>query len=160
MVAMRMRMRTCRVVVAGAAAAVMAVGVGGFRIAPEADVAYRGHAMLDAGRLGVWLETGNRGPSGLRDATVRVRFSVPLAGTRELPPHCLWGGEREALCRTGALRVGGNGRDFAFHLRTSGDPSEVVVRISTAWNGGATDRNPRNNEHEVLVPASGDGYFF
>ncbi|MGX1883664.1 hypothetical protein [Streptomyces sp. NPDC055287] len=159
MVAMRTWMRVRRVAVAGAAVAVVA-GAGGFRIAPEADVAYRGHATLDGGRLGVWLETANRGPSGLRDATVRLRFSVPLARGQELPPHCLWGGGREALCRTGGLRVGGSGRQFAFHLRASGDPSEAVVRISTAWNGGATDRNPRNNELEVLVPATGDGYFF
>lgn len=144
----------------GAAVAVMVVAAGGFRIAPEADVAYRGHATLDGGRLAVWLETGNRGPSGLRDATVRLRFSVPPVGGRELPPHCLWGGEREVLCRTGELRSGGSGREFAFHLRVAGNPSEVVVGIRTAWNGGATDRNPRNNEHEVLVPATGDGYFF
>lgn len=156
MVAMRMR----RVVVAGAAVAVVAASAGGFRVAPEADVSYRGHATLDGGRLGVWLETANRGPSALRDATVRLRFSVPLAGERELPPHCLWSGEREVLCRTGGLRVRAAGRQFAFHLRAPGDPSEVVVRISTAWNGGATDRNRRNNEHEVLVPATGDGYFF
>lgn len=37
---------------------------------------------------------------------------------------------------------------------------EVVVRIDTVWNGGATDRNAKNSEHEVLAPATGDEYVF
>jgi hypothetical protein len=59
------------------------------------------------------------------------------------------------------LRAGGAaGRQFALELQLAGRPNEVVVRIDTAWNGGVTDRNPQNDRHEVLAPATGDEYVF
>ncbi|WP_142214331.1 hypothetical protein [Streptomyces sp. SLBN-118] len=149
-----------------AAAVVLQVGAGasadadGRSIAPEADVAHHGHASLTRGRLGVSLLSENHGPSSLANATVRVSFSVPLAGVQALPAGCLWGGDRMVLCATGELRAGGTGHRVALDLRTVGTPAEVVVQVGTQWNGGATDRNPDNNEHRVLTPATGDPYAF
>ncbi|MCX4583617.1 hypothetical protein [Streptomyces sp. NBC_01481] len=149
-----------------AAAVAMVVGAGtsagadGLAIAPEADVAHHGHVSLTSGRLGVSLVSENHGPASLADATVRVSFSVPMAGAQVLPARCLWGGDRVVLCATGALRAGGTGRRITLDLRTVGTPAEVVVGVGTQWNGGATDRNPDNNEHRVLTPATGDLYAF
>lgn len=148
------------------AAVVMVVGLGasagaGDRaIAPEADVAHHGHVSLASGRLGVLLASESHGPADLSNATVRLAFSVPLAGAQALPAGCLWGGDREVLCSTGALRAGGAGRRIALDLRAVGLPEEAVVRIDTLWNGGATDRNPENSTHRVLAPDTGDPYAF
>jgi hypothetical protein len=148
------------------AAVVMVVGLGasagaGDRaIAPEADVAHHGHVSLTSGRLGVSLVSESHGPADLANATVRVVFSVPLAGAQALPAGCLWGEERVALCATGELRAGGVGRRIALDVRTVGMPEEVTVEVDTLWNGGATDRNPQNNAHQVLTPATGDRYAF
>ncbi|MFC4606320.1 hypothetical protein ACFO9E_00535 [Streptomyces maoxianensis] len=155
-----------KALLAVSAAAVMVVGLGtnadaGDRaIAPEADVAHHGHVSLASGRLGVSLVTGNHGPSSLANVTVRLSFSVPLVDAQVLPAGCLRGDERLVLCATGPLRAAGSGHRVALDLRTVGTPEEVVVRIGTQWNGGATDRNPDNNEHRVLVPATGDPYMF
>ncbi|MFF2526368.1 hypothetical protein [Streptomyces liangshanensis] len=129
-------------------------------IAPEADLAHHGQVVLGDGQLHVWVGSENHGPSGLPDATVRLDFSVPLAPGQEVPPVCLWGGDRTVLCRTGELRAGGRARGVALGLRTLGTPAEVVVDVDTAWNGGASDRNPENNRHRVLAPATGDPYVF
>ncbi|MGW0554839.1 hypothetical protein ACWDZ6_11655 [Streptomyces sp. NPDC002926] len=148
------------------AAAVMVIASGasaaaGDRdIAPESDVAHHGQVSLTDGRLAVWLLSESYGPSSLTDSTVRLTFSVPLAGGQALPPGCLWSGDRVVLCATGELRAGGVGRQAALDLRTVGTPDEVVVTIGTQWNGGVTDRNTQNNEHRVLVPATGDPYVF
>ncbi|MFF3452749.1 hypothetical protein ACFYXH_00220 [Streptomyces sp. NPDC002730] len=148
------------------AAAVMVVGSGasaaaGDRvIAPESDVAHHGHVSLTDGWLAVWLLSESHGPSSLTNATVRLSFSVPLAGVQELPAGCLWAEDRVVFCATGSLPAGGVGRQLALDLRTVGTPDEVVVTVGTQWNGGATDRNPQNNEHRVLVPATGDRYVF
>ncbi|WP_434594534.1 hypothetical protein [Streptomyces sp. A5-4] len=163
-------MRRAWVAVAGAVVAVVGVagvssgagaraGVGG--IAPEADVAYHGHVTVREGRLGVRLVVANHGPSGVPGATVRLRFSVPPTGAQALPPGCLRAGVDEVLCGAGVLRVGaGAGRGLDLALRVPVHAAEVTVRIDTAWNGGASDRNPQNNEHRVLAPATGDRYFF
>jgi hypothetical protein len=129
-------------------------------LAPEADLAHHGHVSLWGEELSVRFASENHGPTGLPDATVRLDFSVPPAAGQVLPPNCLRGGDRVVLCRTGPLRPVGRGREVALDLRVAGEPSEVVVRISTAWNGGATDRNPENNKQEVLAPATGDLYAF
>lgn len=151
-----------RVVLAGAVAVGTVVGsvVGSVAVAvgPEADVAHHGHASLLDGRLAVLVLSRNLGPSTLEDATVRVRFSEPVVG--RLPVGCVWGGEQVALCSTGALPSGGARRDLVLELRTVGTPSEITVRVDTAWNGGATDRDPTNNDHRVLVLATGDPYVF
>lgn len=155
-----------KALLAVSAAVVMVVGLGasagaGDRaIAPEADVAHHGHVSLTSGRLGVSLVSESHGPATLVNATVRVAFSVPLAGAQELPAGCLWGGDQVALCATGALRAGGVGRRIALDVRAVGMPEEVTVKVDTLWNGGATDRNPENNTHRVLAPATGDRYVF
>ncbi|MEU9320823.1 hypothetical protein [Streptomyces sp. NPDC048295] len=93
--------------------------------------------------------------------TVRVRTSVALAARQELPRSCLQSDRWTVLCRTGALHAdGAEERRLALDLRLVGRPDEVVVRVDTLWNGGATDRNPANNDHEVLAPATGDEYVF
>ncbi|WP_158827923.1 hypothetical protein [Streptomyces sp. NRRL S-118] len=129
-------------------------------VAPEADVAHHGHASLDGDRLDLLLASRNHGPSSLGTATVRLSFSVPVAGGPPLPAHCLWDSDREVLCSTGSLRADGPARETVFGLRTTGVPHEVTIRVATEWNGGASDRNPENNQHHVLVPATGDPYVF
>ncbi|MFE7749011.1 hypothetical protein [Streptomyces sp. NPDC057428] len=129
-------------------------------IAPEADVSHHGHVSLEGRRLGVLLRTGNRGPSALEDVTVRLRFSEPLAAGQRLPQGCLRSGSRTVLCGTGALPVAGKARRTTVVLGLAGQPAEVVVRVDTVWNGGASDRNPQNSTHEVLAPSTGDAYVF
>ncbi|MFD7898037.1 hypothetical protein [Streptomyces sp. NPDC059743] len=129
-------------------------------VEPEADLAHHGHVSLRNGELTLRLQTENHGPSQLTDATVRLDFSVPLPPGQPLPPGCLWSGDRVALCRTGHLRAGGRGPETTVDLRTDGRPDEVVVRIDTAWNGGASDRNSENHQHRVPAPDTGDKYVF
>lgn len=152
------------VVLSAATAAVLGAGSAGAGapapIAPEADLAHHGQASLWEGQLSLRLETENHGPSALPDATVRLDFSVPLAPGQALPSPCLWAGARTVLCRTGELRAAGRAARLALDLRAVGAPSEVVVDIDTAWNGGASDRNPENNRQRVLTPATGDTYAF
>ncbi|OAR26563.1 hypothetical protein A8W25_12690 [Streptomyces sp. ERV7] len=126
----------------------------------EADLAYHGHVSLWSGRVGVWVEPSNHGPAAVPDATVRLRFSTPLAGTEQLPPGCLRGSPETVLCSTGAMRAAGAGRQIALDLRVAGSPAEVVVNINTSWSGGVGDRNPDNNTHRVLAPATGDKYAY
>ncbi|MFI6645836.1 hypothetical protein [Streptomyces sp. NPDC050504] len=147
--------------VPGASGASGAVGVAGLGSADhEADLAHHGHVSLWDGRLSVWLESANHGPSDVAGAAVRLRFSVPLVAGQELPPGCLWSGSEAMLCGTGKLRAAGAARQFAFELRTVGRPHEAVVTVDTLWNGGAVDRNRENDRHRVLVPATGDRYVF
>ncbi|WP_405810716.1 hypothetical protein OG524_15725 [Streptomyces sp. NBC_01520] len=129
-------------------------------LAPEADVTHHGHVSLQDGRLGVLLNRGNRGPSPLTDMTVRLRFSVPLAARQQLPQGCLRSGGRTVLCGTGPLRVDGEVRRTAVGVRLTGRPAEVVVRVDTVWNGGASDRDRHNDTHEVLTLSTGDPYVF
>ncbi|WHM37303.1 hypothetical protein [Streptomyces sp. BPTC-684] len=141
------------------------LGAGGAPVAPpvpgaEADLAYHGHVSLWAGRVGVWVEPSNHGPAAVPDTTVRLRFSAPLAGAEQLPPGCLRGSPETVLCSTGAMRAAGAGRPIALDLRVAGSPAEVVVNINTSWSGGAGDRNPDNNTHRVLAPATGDKYAY
>lgn len=160
---------------AAAMASTVALGVGGTaaavgaplgtpvgrNIAPEADVSHHGHVSLWGTGLGIWLRSENRGPADLAAVTVRLRISVPLAGRQELPGECLQADRSTVLCRTGALHADGSEQArLALELQLAGRPAEVVVRIDTVWNGGATDRNAKNSEHEVLAPATGDEYVF
>ncbi|MDQ1009129.1 hypothetical protein QFZ82_003614 [Streptomyces sp. V4I23] len=140
----------------GAAGAAGASGA----VAPEADVAHHGHVSLDDGWLKISLMTSNHGPSSLEDATVRVAFSLRPVGELRLPKRCLWAGERVVLCGTGPLGADGVGRKTSLRLGITGDPAEAVVKIGTVWNGGATDRDPANNNHKVVAPATGDPYAF
>ncbi|MYS65668.1 hypothetical protein GTW66_16905 [Streptomyces sp. SID5473] len=128
---------------------------------PVADVAHHGYVTLtDAGRLEVTVESRSHGPASLADATLKLSFSTPLARSQALPGTCVRSSDRVVLCSTGALRVGGTVRRTALDLRTSGTPDEVTVKVATHWNGGAHDRDPRNNLHEILAPATGDAYAF
>ncbi|MEE1751878.1 hypothetical protein [Streptomyces sp. SP18CS02] len=168
-------MRKALLVVSVAAATVLGVGGGAGAagpdvarevarwFAPEADVAHHGHVTLTDGRLDIVLLSENHGPSGLADATFRLTSSAALAAGaagQELPAGCLWGSDREVLCSTGALAADGTRHETALTLRTVGTPVEVTVTVTTLWNGGATDRKPDNNDHKVLVPATGDPYVF
>ncbi|KOG35093.1 MULTISPECIES: hypothetical protein [Streptomyces] len=144
-------------VVTGAGGSAGAVGA---KTGPEADLSHHGHASLWDGRLGVWLVSENHGPSDLAQATVRLAFSEPMAGGRELPPACLWSSDRVVSCRTGELRAVGGAGELALDLRTAGLPDELTVDITTAWRDGVADRNPRNDRHRVLVLATGDPYVF
>ncbi|MFF2780673.1 hypothetical protein ACFVU3_37985 [Streptomyces sp. NPDC058052] len=135
-------------------------GGGGGTVGAEADLAHHGHVSLWDGRIGVWLVTENHGPSDVAEATVRLAFSVPMAGGQELPPGCLWSSARVVSCRTGALPDGGAAGELALDLRTAGRPQELTVDVSTAWRAGGADRNSVNDRHRVLVLATGDLYVF
>ncbi|GLF97426.1 hypothetical protein [Streptomyces yaizuensis] len=137
-----------------------AVNAGAGMVAPKADLAHHGRASLSQGRLAVSVETESRGPAKLENATVRLDFSVPLAGAGELSPSCLWSGDTTVLCATGPLRAGAAGRRTVIDLRADGTPDELVMTVRTHWNGGAVDPEPGNNEHEVLVTATGAAYVF
>ncbi|MGW0393564.1 hypothetical protein ACWDYJ_22255 [Streptomyces sp. NPDC003042] len=127
---------------------------------PEADVAYHGRVALAQGQLRVWMVPENEGPSALPNATLRVRLSADLADRQELAGGCARAGLREVVCETGALPAHGRGRHIGLVLELREPSPEVVVRIDTWWNGGATDRNLANNEHVVLALDTGDAYAF
>ncbi|MFC7309983.1 hypothetical protein ACFQVC_37925 [Streptomyces monticola] len=154
------RAKRAGVAAAGVALAALAGTVPAQAVAPEADVAYHGYASMWEGRLGVWLTPQNHGPSDVADATVRLRYSAPLADRQQLPDRCLRAGTRVVLCRTGELKAGGWGEEIPMDLKLRGKPSEATVRIDTLWNGAASDRNVKNNEHKVLTLDTGDSYFF
>lgn len=126
----------------------------------EADVAYHGRVALTAGRLRILLVPENEGPSALANATVRLRLSAELADRQELAEGCARAGLREVVCETGELPLHGRGRHIGLALRLKEPAAEVVVRVDTWWNGGATDRNRTNNEHVVLALDTGDTYAF
>ncbi|NBE56360.1 hypothetical protein GUY60_34005 [Streptomyces sp. YC537] len=127
---------------------------------PEVDLAYHGRAELTPGRLGVRLTPENHGPSDVSEATVRLRYSVPLTTGQRLPDACLRADQQVVLCRTGALRAGSRGKEIPVEVKLRGRPSEATVRIDTHWNGNATDHNPTNDHHTVLVLQTGDAYSF
>ncbi|MFF9018357.1 hypothetical protein ACF09C_36040 [Streptomyces sp. NPDC014870] len=139
---------------------VVGTGTGARAVGGEADLAHHGHLSLWEGRVGVWLVSANHGPSDVSQATVRLAFSEPMAGGQELPPSCLWGGDRVVVCRTGELRAAGVVGELALDLRTAASTDEVTVDISTVWMDGVVDRNARNDRHRVLVLATGDPYVF
>ncbi|MFJ3927759.1 hypothetical protein [Streptomyces sp. NPDC090022] len=126
----------------------------------EADVAYHGRVSLTRGRLAVWLVPENNGPAVVPGATLRLRLSADLAAEQRLTEGCARAGMREVLCETGSMPLHGQGRHIGLVLALADRPSEVVVRVDTWWNGGATDRNLVNNEHAVLALDTGDAYAF
>ncbi|MFE9256580.1 hypothetical protein [Streptomyces sp. NPDC006879] len=126
----------------------------------DADVSYHGQVALTEDRLGVWLVPQNSGPSAVPNTTVRLRFTTDLADRQRLEPGCARVGPRVLVCETGPLPAHGSGRHIGLALRLKAKPSETVVRIDTWWNGGATDRDLRNNEHAVLALNTGDPYAF
>ncbi|MFD7081099.1 hypothetical protein ACFYXV_05810 [Streptomyces sp. NPDC002181] len=130
------------------------------RRGPEADVAYHGRVSLSQGRLRVWVVPQNEGPAALPNATLRVRLSADLADRQELAQGCARAGLREVVCETGALPLHGRGRHIGLVLELKEPVPEVVVRIDTWWNGGASDRDVSNNQHAVLALDTGDSYAF
>ncbi|MFD3542778.1 hypothetical protein ACFWUQ_25260 [Streptomyces sp. NPDC058662] len=123
-------------------------------------MAYRGRVSLREGRLRVWLVPHNDGPAALPNAAVRIRLSADLADRQELAPGCVRAGVREVMCETGPLPPHGRGRHIGMALQLRDPVAEVVLRVDTWWNGGATDRNLANNEHVVLALDTGDSYAF
>lgn len=153
-------------VVAVGVAAVLAV-VGGTPVAaadaidwPEADLAYHGAASMAGGQVDVRFTPRNHGPSAVPDASVRLRWSEPLANRQELPTGCARSGARVVLCRVGALAADGLGEQIGLRLRLRGVPAEVLLEIDTVWSGGVVDRNRLNDRQRVLVLDTGDTYFF
>ncbi|WP_234323792.1 hypothetical protein [Streptomyces sp. NRRL F-2580] len=126
----------------------------------EADVAYHGRVHLSGARLRIWLVPENDGPTALANATLRVRLSAELADRQQLAEGCARAGVREVVCETGPLPLHGRGRHIGLALALRERVPEVVVRVDTWWNGGATDRNHVNNEHVVLALDTGDAYAF
>ncbi|WP_247706689.1 hypothetical protein [Streptomyces liliiviolaceus] len=160
-------MRGVAVVVAATAVVVAAGGVAGARAggagaggAPEADLAFHGRLWMDDGRVELRMTPQNHGPVGVDDATVRLRWSAPLADEQRLPAGCARSGARAVLCRTGALPADGWGRTLTLAVRLRGEPGEVTMGIDAVWGGGAVDRNHRNDRREVLVLDTGDSYAF
>ncbi|MFH8468686.1 hypothetical protein [Streptomyces sp. NPDC017991] len=145
---------------AGPAGAVGAASAGAVGGAPEADLAFHGRLWMDGGRVELRMTPQNHGPFGVADATVRLRWSAPLADEQRLPAGCARSGARAVLCRTGALPADGWGRTLAVAVRLRGEPAEVTLGIDTVWGGGAVDRNHRNDRQEVLVLDTGDSYVF
>ncbi|MFI5621534.1 hypothetical protein [Streptomyces sp. NPDC051567] len=127
---------------------------------PEADVSYHGRVALARGTLRILLLPENDGPAALPNATVRLRLSADLADRQELAPGCARAGHREVVCETGPLPSQGRGRHIGIALDLRERVPEVVVRVDTWWNGGATDRDRANNEHVVLALDTGDPYTF
>ncbi|AYN43662.1 hypothetical protein D9753_15145 [Streptomyces dangxiongensis] len=128
--------------------------------APEADLALHGSAVLDADRVDLLLTPRNEGPGAVTDATVRLRWSVPLAGRQEPPAGCLRADERTVLCATGALAAEATGEQLHVPVRLVELPGEVTLDIDTVWIGSAVDANPSNDRSTVLVLATGDSYAF
>ncbi|MGW2290614.1 hypothetical protein [Streptomyces phaeochromogenes] len=129
-------------------------------VAPEADLAYHGHLSMTGGRVDLRMTPQNHGPSGIAEATVRLRWSVPLADEQGLPAGCARTEVRTVMCRTGALPADGWGETITMAVRLRGAPSEVTLGIDTVWGGGAVDRNHHNDRQEVLVLDTGDTYVF
>ncbi|GLW51008.1 hypothetical protein Stsp02_66690 [Streptomyces sp. NBRC 14336] len=157
-------MRGARVVGAGVVAAVLLVGgasgAAGAGRGPEADLAYHGSASLVGGEVDLRFTPRNHGPSAVPDATVRLRWSEPLADRQELPDGCARAGVRAVLCRVGALGADEFGERIALRVRLREVPSEVQLEIDTVWSGGAVDRNPANDRQRVLILETGDAYYF
>ncbi|MFF2508802.1 hypothetical protein ACFVTY_36360 [Streptomyces sp. NPDC058067] len=128
--------------------------------APEADLAYHGQVAVSAGRVDVAFIPQNHGPSAVGDATVRLRWSAPVAFVPGLPQQCVRAEARTVLCRTGALPADGMGGRIGVSVWLAGVPSEVTVRIDTVWSDGKADRNPQNSRHQVLALDTGDVYYF
>ncbi|WP_282702990.1 hypothetical protein [Streptomyces sp. CC219B] len=151
-------------VLAGCVAA--AVWVGGVAPAagavevPEADLAYHGAAAMSEGRVDVRFTPRNHGPSAVPDASVRLRWSEPLANRQVLPAGCARAGARALLCRVGGLAADEVGEAVELRVRLRGVPSEVLLEIDTVWSGGVVDRNRANDRQRVLVLDTGDAYYF
>ncbi|MFE3636864.1 hypothetical protein [Streptomyces cellostaticus] len=156
-----MRMRSW--VLGACGALVVAGGVAGPAGAvpePEADLSLHGNAVMTGDRVEVSLSPRNDGPAAAPDASVLLRWSVPLAQTQQLPPRCARTDERTVVCGIGALGVDEVGERLTVAVRLQGRPSEVTLEVDTAWLGGAVDQDRTNDRLRVLVLDTGDPYAF
>ncbi len=94
------------------------------------------------------------------DATVRLRWSKPLADAQTLPEGCARSGEQVVVCRTGALAADGVGERIDLRVRLREASTEVLLELDTLWGGGAVDGNRANDRQRVLVLDTGDSYYF
>ncbi|MFC4503838.1 MULTISPECIES: hypothetical protein [Streptomyces] len=144
--------------------AVLAVGVASPAVAEpvEADLSYHGYAVMEGGRVDVRLTPRNHGPADVADATVRLRWSVPLEArtAQRLPAGCARTGERSVVCRTGPLAADGPGERISLGVWLRGRPAEVTLEMDTVWADGSVDRNRDNDRQQVLVLDTGDAYSF
>ncbi|MFF9088990.1 hypothetical protein ACF1BE_21695 [Streptomyces sp. NPDC014991] len=142
------------------AGAVLVPGTAVAAPAPEADLALHGSAVLEADQVDLRLTPRNEGPGAVTDATVRLRWSVPLAGRQQLPTGCLRADGRTVLCATGALAADAAGEQLRVPVRLAELAAEVTLDIDTVWIGSAVDANRSNDRLTVLVLATGDSYAF
>lgn len=127
---------------------------------PEADLAYHGAVSMAGGQVDVRFTPRNHGPAAVPDATVRLRWSKPLADRQTLPEGCARSGERVVVCRTGALAADEVGERIELRVRLRDASSEVLLELDTVWGGGAVDGNRANDQQRVLVLDTGDTYYF
>nr|WP_202485825.1 hypothetical protein [Streptomyces sp. SID4985] len=158
---MGVRARTW-VLLGGCLGAVVAGGPAGAvsGATPRADLSFHGSAVLTGDRVEVRLTPRDAGPSAVKDASVRLRWSVALAERQELPAACARTGERTVVCGTGALAVGRAGRTLRLTVGLRRAASEVTLEVEPAWNGGVSDPDRSNDRLKVLVLDTGDAYAF
>lgn len=163
-------MRRMRVAAVCGAAVVAVVGavtpvagaVEGRGRGPEADLTYHGSAAMSGGRVHLRFTPHHHGLGAVPDstATVRLRWSEPLADRQKLPEGCARAGERMVWCRVGVLDASGVGESVGLRVRLRGAPSEVLLEFDTVWSGGAADGTRRSDPQRVLVLDTGDSYHF
>ncbi|MEV7686687.1 hypothetical protein ACFW1F_26285 [Streptomyces bungoensis] len=146
----------CVAVAVGAGVA----GPAGATPEPEADLSFHGSAVMSGDAVEVRLTPRDDGPAAVSDASVRLRWSAPLARDQWLPERCVRTDARTVVCGTGALRPGGAGQEIDAVVRLADRPSEVTLEVETAWSGGAVDRDRTNDRLRVLVLDTGDAYAF
>ncbi|MET9829049.1 hypothetical protein ABZ078_07020 [Streptomyces sp. NPDC006385] len=147
--------------VAGAVEGPGAVGgPGAMGGGPGVDLAYHGSADMSAGRVDVRFAPHNPGPSAVPDATVRLRWSEPLADRQVLLRGCARAGEREVTCRVGAVDADGVGERIELRVRLRGTPTEVSLDFDTVGSDGAVDGDRGQERQRVLVLDTGDTYYF
>jgi hypothetical protein len=128
--------------------------------APEADLEFHGSAVLSGQRMDVRFTPRNQGPAVVTDATVQLRWSVPLADRQHLPAGCVRTGARAVVCGTGDLGADGVGEQVRLAVQLKGHPSEVRLEVDTVWSGGTVDRDRGNDRARVLILDTGDDYAF
>ncbi|MEU6284628.1 hypothetical protein [Streptomyces sp. NPDC047028] len=128
---------------------------------PSADLAFHGTAVMKDDQVDVKVTPSNLGPAAVPDASVRLRWSVPLTTEAlKLPAGCVRTDDRTVVCGTGALASGGVEAQIQVSVRLKDKASQVTLEVDTAWNGGATDKDHTNDQLKVLVLATGDAYAF
>ncbi|MEW2622129.1 hypothetical protein [Streptomyces sp. NPDC048106] len=142
------------------AGAVLAAGTAGAAPGPEADLAFHGTATMTGDRMEVRITPYDLGPDPVADASVRLRWSVPLADAQRLPARCAREDARTVLCGTGALTADGPGELLRVPVRLRERSAQVTVEVGTGWGGGAADRDRTNDRLSVLVLDTGDPYAF